>query len=293
MKKIVTVILVCALLISLTSCKKMPQTTAKISSSSSSVALLDGTLTIEGALKELNDFKDVADVYVFDGCVIAIKSDKTLEIKGDLNKNLEDARGWTDIVKLAGTVNYLVGLKSDGSCVAVGDNSYGQADVSVWKNIVDVAASGGHTVGLKKDGSVVAIGRNDHGQCDVSEFKDIKAIAAGQMCTIAIKNDGSAMAAGNNRLGLDNIKHYKNIKEISVADDNGIILQNDGTVHFFGYKKDVADPETWQNIVKVFASPIGYYAINNEGNILYYGDNTFLEQDNGSKEIIKNKVTIQ
>ncbi len=297
MKRILSLLTALIITFSLASCGeevKSVTTDAKISASATSVALLEkGQLKVEGAFKEASDFSEVLDIFVFESSIIALKPDGTLEVKGELNENLEDIKGWNNIVKLSGGSNFMVGLKSDGTVVASGDNSKGQAEVSSWTDIVDIATSGGHTVGLKKNGTCVATGRNDKGQCDLTEFKGIVEIGAGQMCTIGIKADGSAVSAGDNRFDLDDIKFYKNITQLSVCEDNGIILQSDGTVKFFGSMKEVANPEEWKNIIKVCASPTGYYAIDSNGEIFYHGDSAFMGNDNGSSEIIKNKVTVQ
>ncbi len=295
MKRILCFLLILSLALSLVSCgEKVAKTEAEIFSSSNTVALFDNnTLKAEGKLKDLFNFKDIKAVYPFDDFVIALKNDGTLEIKGDLNKNLESIKTWTNIIKLSGTNNFMVGLKEDGTVVCAGTDKYGQAKTKEWKNIVDIATSGGHTAGLKKNGKVVAVGRNDKGQCNTEEFKDIVSIGAAFGCTIGIKKDATAVAAGKSNFELDDIKYFKNITQLSVNGENAIILQNDGSVKFFGVSKNAGDPEKWQNIIKVFAAPLGYFGIDNTGKILYVGDTEFLEEDNGAEEIIKNTVVLR
>ncbi len=295
MKKIICLITVFMLVFSLASCgEKTFETTATISATDYFTVLEDnGKITVEGLLAEETDFSDAMDVFAIRKSLIVLKNDGTLDVRGEINPGLEPIRDWSDIVKISGTSNSMVGLKSDGTVVAAGSDNVNQLKVSEWTDIVDISCSGAHTVGVKKDGTCVATGKNAYGECDVEEFTDTVKVETGIFCTVVLKKDGSAAGCGKNPNDVDNIKHYKSIRQIDVCENNGIILKDDGTVKFFGQNKPADGEAEWTNIIKVTATPLGYFGIDTEGKIFYHGETSYMEESNGADEITKNNVTIQ
>ena len=210
----------------------------------------------------------------------------------------------------------VVNLKKIGSS---GENSGNGLGGSFGK-IVSVSSGYTHSGAITEDGSLYMWGQNDYGQIGngtkeiclrpTKILENVKSVSLGKSHSGAITEDGSLYMWGNSFYGQvghgkrsncsEPIKILNNVKSISIGYTCGAITE-DGSLYMWGYNdcgiigngkypfKDdyyVCTPTKILDHVKS-VSIGGYHsgAITEDGSLYMWGDNTYGQIGNGTREI--------
>ncbi|MCK9266087.1 FG-GAP-like repeat-containing protein [bacterium] len=207
----------------------------------------------------------------------------------------------SNILEISAGGYHTVALKSDGSVWAWGDNTSGQLglgttyqgqnfyspkqtlgveEVGFLKDIVGISAGYSHTLAVKSNGEVLAWGNNIWGQLGINNtiysnlpvkvfnLTNIKSVSAGGTGllgdhSLAVKSDGSVWAWGSNKKGqLGDKTEVDRLVPVQVKGENGV-----------GYLK---------NIRQVSAGGRHSLALDKDGNIWAWGDNTYGQLGDGT-----------
>ena len=229
---------------------------------------------------------------------LAVRNDGTVASCG---KTPSGVSGWTDIVAIDASYEYVFGLKRGGtvvccSCIEqdpdipIMENDELEQAVSEWTDIVAISAGGGFLVGLKKDGMLVACGdvnetclhtyhkssENFWDQGDITEWTDIVAISVGQASVVGLKADGTVVACGNNYMGQCNVSGWTDIVSIDAGFNYTIGLKSDGTVVTTSNEPE-EDVSGWMDIVEISIGTNGAVGLKKDGTAVYCGTNPFGE----------------
>lgn len=147
-------------------------------------------------LSSLTDIYDLA-VVGSNEMVIGLKSDNTISIVG--SGHSPDVTGWTDIVKLSGSVNYLMGMDCDGN-VYLTDMSGNQETIWFGEVIVSISAGITHCLGITKNLDVVQYNQNI---VDIGNWENIVYVCAGNSYSIAMDQMGMVYFDGTLPSGID------------------------------------------------------------------------------------------
>ena len=100
----------------------------------------DGTVLFAGVAEDLyglSKWTDIAELAANGyGGFVGIKTDGTVVRAGKYleEKEYDVMDSWTDIVKVALSIDHVLGLRADGTVVAAGRNGYSQCDVEAWND---------------------------------------------------------------------------------------------------------------------------------------------------------------
>ena len=203
-----------------------------------------------------------------DGCLVAIKNDKTIKfLHNDCGNydipvsEIDRKYNLKNVISIDVSNQYYHGknmivLLSNGTVQSVkltkeqphfGDVEQDlRGEVSSWTDIVEISAGYSHTVGLKSDGTVVAVGDNKNGKCNVRNWSDISAVFADTSHTIGLKRNGTVVVAGQHPYcNLNSLYNWSNISQIELNDSIVVGLKKDGHVVFAG------DSSGWENKEKL------------------------------------------
>lgn len=221
--------------------------------------------------------------------VVAVKPDGTLltatsgyldRLEKEWCKELCDQLSkWENIVSVSAHWSKIVGLKSDGTVVAVfrtGDCEDEDLKVSSWRNIVAIAAGYNRTLGVTKTGTIVAVGKQyepdpltKETKYDLSGWKNIMDVHCYMDTDAGIRNDGTVVLGGHiwNDKEAKDIGGWKNM--ISVAPQE----YGNGAKNFVGLARDGSiwnrhGKTATENILEIYASDRGVYALDKDGNVL-------------------------
>jgi alpha-tubulin suppressor-like RCC1 family protein len=212
----------------------------------------------------------------------------------------------TGIVAIAADNNESMAVDNQGRVWAWGLNTNGElgtgnatatpyaTQVSGLSNMLAIASGQNHTVALKADGSVWSWGANGSGQVGngtVSAWvtqpvqviapatqsgpylQSIVAVAAGFNHSLAVDNTGKVYAWGDNTYG-------------ELGDGDAALLSQLQPVQV----KNNTTPIT--NVVGIVADGTNSFAIENNGNLFAWGDNTIGELGNGTTSAIGTPVNL-
>ena len=244
----------------------------------------DGTVIVAGDLElyEANSWMDIIAVTSSFSSVFGLKADGTVVADGQKQGGEADVSDWTDIVSIAGGLEYnTAGLKGDGTVVVAGKNAYGQTDVSEWTGIVAVSAGAIHTVGLKADGTVIVAGDKDL-QSGVSGWRDIVMIAAGGEHIVGLRADGTVTAIGRNNYGETDVDSWSDIVAVAAGYDHTVGLKEDGTLVAVGSNEyGQTDVDGWTDIVAIACGLYHTVGVKENGTVVAAGLNVNGQTDVG------------
>jgi alpha-tubulin suppressor-like RCC1 family protein len=212
-----------------------------------------------------------------------------------------DDQNSDDIFYAAAGGLHSLAVNLDGEVYAWGDNSNGQLGIDSTtdkdtpeqvddiSDIVSVAAGYYHSLALDKDGNVYSWGDNSNGQLgigsltdkyvaqEVDDLSDIVAISTGYYHSLALKSDGTVWAWGDNakgQLGINSTTDSTSPVQVKRGEADG-----DGT-----YLTD---------IVAIAAGAYFNLALDVEGNVWAWGDNSNGELGNDSTTTAKTPVAVE
>ncbi len=177
-------------------------------------------------------------------------------------------------------------LHNDGTLTVLDDggNTVVKDIAESWTDVVYVANAnyGNVLAAIKANGSVAIADWDDERVWNLSAFTDIQALHFGD-CSYAngyslygLKKDGTVVTAGE---GAADLSSWKDVAQFSVYDGNIIALTNNGTVLTHG-EYDIADAQSWTDIVMVCAGRFHVAGLKKDGTVVTAGTNP-LEEDNG------------
>ncbi len=160
-----------------------------------------------------------------------------------------------DVKQVSGGGDFSLALIGDGTVRAWGNNFAHQTEVP--KGLADVkqvSAGGSHALALKEDGTVVAWGNNADGQATVPfGLRDVVAVAAGKSHSLALKADSTIVSWGSNNRGQ--------------LDFPGVFNSPS--------KQGISAQFNASSVVSIAAGFNHNLALDAEGNVVAWGDNTF------------------
>lgn len=274
MKRILSALLLCVLLLSLS---MQADALAVYASSTSRQAAAQSVYPV--------------DVVGGENHTVVLYSDGTVAAIGDNRYGQCNVGFWKNIISLAAGFNYTVGVRMDGTVVATGDNSSGQCNVGSWRSIVQVSAGEKHTVGLRSDGTVVTAGDNSSHQCELEYWVGITQVAASKTNSIGLTADHQVAVRGTFTTMPDfRVGGWKNVS--TVVSKTGYIaaLKTDGTVVGTGRNTDPQghgsyddiSVDGWRNVRQIALGRCNAFGVTWNGYVLCSGRN-----DYGQKDVIQ------
>jgi Alpha-tubulin suppressor and related RCC1 domain-containing proteins len=218
-------------------------------------------------------------IYVREDVVVAIKTDGTLAIWGNLNQQRNIPAGLTDVVSVAIGKSHVLALQGNGNVVGWGDNMYGQRSIPAEAtNVIAIAAANDHSLALRADGTVVSWGRDAHNVITnlPADLTDVVAIATGLGHSLALKRNGSIVGWGNDPYGNLNVPAMAtNVVAIASSDAHSLALKEDGTVVAWGVNGDgqATVPAGLTNVIAIAAGDNTSLAVKSDGTVVAWGDN--------------------
>lgn len=159
----------------------------------SGMVLADGNNNLDQC--DTRGWKNIVQVAACGANTAALDKSGKVYVCG-ADEELQDAKNWNDIQKIALGTHHILGLKKDGTVVAAGDNDDEQCDVGSWNGIVDIAAGEYHSLGVTSQGTVVAAGSSLYGECETADWKNIKTVRAGNGMSAGLTKDGKVIFCG-------------------------------------------------------------------------------------------------
>lgn len=262
----------------------------------------------------------IVSVATSDTLSFIIKSNGTVEPIG-LGENDTSTDGWKNIKKIAVAFNYITyegcvaaALTNDGKVMVnyydfsnndgVVENTYNAEEsgnfekILECENVIDIATDGKYVYALKDNGEIVLdvcsnmYNSNSLPEYDFSDFKDIKSISAGDTFLVGLKNDGTVVSVGYSALGGTNVSDWKDITAITSVNEYTIGVKSDGTViaakciindddhdMIKTYKQDYynaegeLDFENWTDIKDIASSGRHTVGLKSDGTVIAVGNN--------------------
>lgn len=184
-------------------------------------------------------------------------------------------------------------LLDDGRVVAWGDDTFGQTTVPPFPgNAVAVAAGSAQSLVLLDDGTVVAWGRVDPAERAVLEgLIGVRALAVGGFHGLALHNDGTVTAWGENSRGQASVPAgLTRVEAIAAGWGHSLALLDSGTVVAWGdnragqaqvpanirenLRRSITPRAGPSNVVSIAAGLLHSLALDSDGNITAWGDNS-------------------
>jgi len=237
-------------------------------------------ISTESASAAPTDPIKTKSIYIRDDVVVAVKTDGTVAIWGNLPYQRDIPSGLTDVVSVAIGKNHVLGLQGNGTVVGWGDNMYGKRSIPAEvTNVIAIAAANDHSLALRADGTVVAWGRDAWGETIVPDgLTNVVAIATGYRHSLALKGDGSIVAWGNNWEGhLDVPAEAANVVDIVASDGHSLALKSNGTVVAWGYNGEgqTTVPAGLTDVIAIAAGDNTSFALKSNGTVVAWGDDEY------------------
>lgn len=227
---------------------------------------------------QVDGWTDVADIAACSQAAIAVKTDGTMLVAGDMgtaagadasgNDWLAQIAGWTGIRQAVITEGLAMGLCEDGSVVAAGADA-ASIDLSEWKQIDALAAGNGDIVGVKEDGSLLGAFMGS-----LDDAADVVSASVGGGTTAyvaAAMADGSAVVY-NISGGAANVYSWKDIIRTAAGVEHTVGLRSDGTVVAAGANENgQCEVGDWTDVVYVTAGDYYTVGVKNDGSLLIAG----------------------
>ncbi|WP_371320237.1 hypothetical protein [Chengkuizengella axinellae] len=300
MKKIISILLICLLLIpTLVQATEHEMTSSSLNltqedfqrasisaGTSKTIALKSnggvvavGSESSAGEISKASDWTGIVEVSAGWSHLVGLKSYGSVEAEGDNdNKQVSWPRSWSNIVQVSAGNFFTAGLKKDGTVVGSDEEDWDGSSngVSSWTDIVQVAAGGSHTVGLKSDGTVVAVGWNEYDQRNVSDWTDIVQVAAGGSHTVGLKSDGSVVAVGKDNYGqVSGVTSWTGIVQVTAGKNHTIGLKSDGSVVAVGWNRDgQTNVSNWTDIVQISGGGGHTVGLKSDGTVVAVGSDS-------------------
>jgi len=233
----------------------------------------------ESASAAPNDPIKTKAIYIREDVIVAVKTDSTVAIWGNLPYQRDIPAGLTDVVSVAIGKNHVLALKGNGTVVGWGDNMYGQRSIPAEAtNVIAIAAANDHSLALRADGTVVSWGRDAHNVITnlPAGLTDVVAIATGLGHSLALKRNGSIVGWGNDPYGNLNIPATAtNVIAITSSDAHSLALKEDGTVVAWGVNGDgqATVPAGLTDVIAIAAGYNTSLALKSDGTVVAWGDN--------------------
>ncbi len=157
-------------------------------------------------------WKDILKIESSGSFVYGIRKDGSVcSTDHELN---EAVKGWRNIYKLYRDYPMVYGIRRDGRVEWA--NSYGECgQMNGWTDIVEITCSREFVAGLKKNGTVVFV--EGHTSCDFHELDatkwrnvvDIKTV--GNYCLMGLRTDGTVVTTLDGHFNEELLKEWKNV----------------------------------------------------------------------------------
>lgn len=267
----------------------------------------------------LESLNDVVSISGFGNVVAGLKEDGTVAVSADssVDKDIERAGSWENIVSIKTGDQYIVGLDEDGNIYGAGANRDNQWDFTNWGKIISFDTAWRRTVGVDENNviHITGYGSDRHlreiekanrvaenttdEEIAKKAWNNVVAVATGggykeeRGHTVGLKNDGTVVAVGDNENNQCEVGNWENVIKIATGDHHTVGLTSNGHVFYAGEPNDkLVDPngyvKDWDNIVAIDAGRDYTLALTGDGEILSFGDNKQKQRpsDNDNSNIL-------
>ena len=271
----------------------------------------------------LESLSGVVSISGFGNVVAGLKEDGTVAVSADSNvdKDIESADSWVNIVSIKTGDQYIVGLDEDGNIYGAGANRDNQWDFTNWGKIISFDTAWRRTVGVDENNVIHITGYGSERHLREIEkanraaenttdeeiakkaWNNVVAVATGggyeeeRGHTVGLKNDGTVVAVGDNENNQCAVGNWENVIKIAAGDHHTVGLTSDGHVLYAGKPNDkLVDPDgyvkDWDNIVAIDAGRDYTLALTGDGEILSFGDNKQGQRPSDSDDSDKSNILI-
>ncbi len=150
--------------------------------------------------------------------------------------------GLSNVVAVAGGLDFSMALKSDGTVTAWGTSAHGETNIpSGLNSVIAIAANAYHGLALKSDGTVAVWGAWDYGGGSYpaatvpTNLMNVVAVAAGLDHDLALLGDGTVVSWGYTNEIYDTVPaNLPGATAIAAGWDHNVVLLTNGTVSAWG-----------------------------------------------------------